>query len=446
MSAELLYPLIGGSLSALGAALLLWALFRDRSRGRLRCPRCWYRMEGVPAIESAGRRLRTCPECGRACTGERQLRRTRRGKRRAAVALLLLVSGWGVWKYPAARARGLWSYAPTTVLIAVHKLAYEYGWGGSEVGSELLQRVYDGKVTSWQLAKIDPPGLDSIVSTGGRELVWPADELLAVQVTIPPWLERWPEPLALCVQAQLHDAPTIVCSLRSNDGRFSLADRAGDFDQPEPGRATRAEPLWFNGGGGWIYMPIFNVGLPPLGATDIIFDWKIVDFSDGDPKVRWTGQQRLAIRVVGRASGDVDIQPVRSPELDSAVRHGLVRGLERQDGLGPLGFRIGACGPALDGVSVSARLELRHGETVLGDACLFIGPDQHSDVAEPILFLSPPLSFLPGDPFDPAWNVRIRTDIAGILLRGFQPMYWDGDITIPLSEILAREVAPASSR
>ncbi|MCC6909836.1 MAG: hypothetical protein IT430_18015 [Phycisphaerales bacterium] len=47
-----------------------WALFWNRHRGRLRCPKCWYDM-----LAAAGR---TCPECGRMVKRDRDWRRTRR--------------------------------------------------------------------------------------------------------------------------------------------------------------------------------------------------------------------------------------------------------------------------------------------------------------------------------------------------------------------------------
>lgn len=52
-----LCTLAGWTLTGAGLLMLLWALFRDRSRGRRRCPRCWYDMAGVPGLQ--------CPECGR---------------------------------------------------------------------------------------------------------------------------------------------------------------------------------------------------------------------------------------------------------------------------------------------------------------------------------------------------------------------------------------------
>jgi len=50
--------------------VLLRAVWGDRSRGRPRCPRCWYAMRDAPS--------RTCPECGHTCRRDRDLHRTRR--------------------------------------------------------------------------------------------------------------------------------------------------------------------------------------------------------------------------------------------------------------------------------------------------------------------------------------------------------------------------------
>ncbi len=69
-----------------GAAMVLWiALFKDRSRGRKRCPRCWYDMTGVPELK--------CPECGHEVRRESRLFTTRRRWRLACVGLLLALLG-----------------------------------------------------------------------------------------------------------------------------------------------------------------------------------------------------------------------------------------------------------------------------------------------------------------------------------------------------------------
>ena len=47
-----------------------WALFKDRSRGRRRCPRCWHDLDYTPGM--------TCGECGFVARNEDDLATTRR--------------------------------------------------------------------------------------------------------------------------------------------------------------------------------------------------------------------------------------------------------------------------------------------------------------------------------------------------------------------------------
>jgi Zn finger protein HypA/HybF involved in hydrogenase expression len=70
---------------AAGLLFVCWGIWGDRSKGRVRCPKCWYDMRGtVPRLE--------CPECGHDALQLRQLHRTRRGRRRIilGVGLMLL--------------------------------------------------------------------------------------------------------------------------------------------------------------------------------------------------------------------------------------------------------------------------------------------------------------------------------------------------------------------
>jgi HEAT repeat protein len=65
-----------------GAVLMLYrGLLRDRARGRLRCPSCWFDMSGIPGL--------VCPECGHDARTQARLGKTRRhfGPLLAAVAL-----------------------------------------------------------------------------------------------------------------------------------------------------------------------------------------------------------------------------------------------------------------------------------------------------------------------------------------------------------------------
>ena len=134
-----------GALVAVGAALLLlWSLFSDRARGRRRCPRCWYVMEGVPGF--------TCPECGRTAASERRLHRTRRRWRWAAVAIALLGAAHLIGRAPAIQARGWWAALPRPALVALLPWVPE-GGPGPAGGPWLVPSGLEGEIRVRLLAE-----------------------------------------------------------------------------------------------------------------------------------------------------------------------------------------------------------------------------------------------------------------------------------------------------
>jgi hypothetical protein len=102
-----LFLVAGGVVGLGGLVLLVWAIFRDRARGRRRCPRCWYDMAGTPEL--------VCPECGHHARIERRLYRTRRRWRRASLGLVIVLLGVCIAEVPAYR-RGWTALVPATVL------------------------------------------------------------------------------------------------------------------------------------------------------------------------------------------------------------------------------------------------------------------------------------------------------------------------------------------
>jgi len=130
-----------GLLGLVALGLSGWALFADRSRGRRRCPRCWFDMTGL------GMR---CPECGREAKRENRFFRTRRRWRVVAFAALpLLIGAATALHVRAMRAtNGWWVNVPTTALIYIVD-------DNSSLNAlnELAERVYEreGKVDA-QLA------------------------------------------------------------------------------------------------------------------------------------------------------------------------------------------------------------------------------------------------------------------------------------------------------
>lgn len=108
-SGSLIWVLAGGTVALCALIVLLWALFSDRSRGRRRCPKCWYSMEAAPSLR--------CPECGFVAKRERHLYRTRRRWKLAFVAVPLLMLAVYLAIQPKVRPYGYGSLTPVTVLI-----------------------------------------------------------------------------------------------------------------------------------------------------------------------------------------------------------------------------------------------------------------------------------------------------------------------------------------
>ena len=81
-----LYLLGVAMIPLVGIALVCWGLWGDRSKGRARCPKCWYDMRGsLPGLE--------CPECGHDAKHERSLYENRRRSWAAALGTCALIVG-----------------------------------------------------------------------------------------------------------------------------------------------------------------------------------------------------------------------------------------------------------------------------------------------------------------------------------------------------------------
>jgi hypothetical protein len=137
----------GGTVAMTGLLLCGWALLRDRSRGRRRCPRCWYDMSGVPGMK--------CPECGRTPRTEKRFFRTRRRWRWAVAGTALATFGAGTAAAPAI-ASGEWVlYVPPTLLnlgLSFFDKEAQAVYATRVAGSRTTSRPWSvvGPTTQWQ--------------------------------------------------------------------------------------------------------------------------------------------------------------------------------------------------------------------------------------------------------------------------------------------------------
>ncbi len=131
---------VGLLLAGAGLGMLGWSLLWDRSRGRRRCPKCWYEMRGSPG--------RTCSECGYVATREKRLFATRRRWRAALLAFLLLATAYGTLVTPRVRRSfiGWPGVIPTSILVA----GFPFVDPDGSLSFELGTRAAGNELWDWQ--------------------------------------------------------------------------------------------------------------------------------------------------------------------------------------------------------------------------------------------------------------------------------------------------------
>ncbi|MHC4989899.1 MAG: hypothetical protein ACYTGC_02870 [Planctomycetota bacterium] len=119
-----------------------WALFRDRSRGRRRCPRCWHDLSRTPGM--------TCSECGFTAGRELHFFRTRRrwGVAISAIGICVGLAGWLYWQLS---DQQLVTYLPTRLLVVAMPYA---GGANGQVYQELSARSANDMLDSRQWAAL----------------------------------------------------------------------------------------------------------------------------------------------------------------------------------------------------------------------------------------------------------------------------------------------------
>ena len=188
---------LGWTIAGLGLLLALWALFWDRSRGRKRCPKCWYSMEGAVTGANGGF---TCPECGTTIRSPRALLKTRRRPLWVGLGVVAGLASYPVFAIPAVREGGWRRAVPSSVLVFIVPVGenawkpstldiFPFGGPRSPLLKELLRREEEHKLSTWQSRVVLDRYFDAnaiaremLVQTRSR---WPAGHVVTAYVAGP---------------------------------------------------------------------------------------------------------------------------------------------------------------------------------------------------------------------------------------------------------------------
>ncbi|MBS0197329.1 MAG: hypothetical protein JSR77_11275 [Planctomycetes bacterium] len=164
----------GWALVAVGAAVAVRGLWGDRARGRRRCPKCFYGLDGVkPGAEGY-----TCPECGREGIAEKSLYRARASRRMVLGGIALALMSNALFAVPRVGAAGWVGCIPTLVLagLAPWQPATDVPQWRAPLNSELDRRqdkersVHLPAAWVWTLSTRALHGFDD--DGAGKELVF----------------------------------------------------------------------------------------------------------------------------------------------------------------------------------------------------------------------------------------------------------------------------------
>lgn len=140
---------LGAGVLGIGALwLFVWAWWGDRSRGRVRCGRCWYSMEGL--LSGEGSPLPACPECGWVGKRSGQFYKSRRRWGCVVLALLVAVGAVASGLTPKVRRDGVWSVTPTWVMWSILATPYR----SVPFEDELAERITAGAGADSAVARL----------------------------------------------------------------------------------------------------------------------------------------------------------------------------------------------------------------------------------------------------------------------------------------------------
>lgn len=406
---------------AVACGLFFLGFFRDRARGRARCPKCWYALQGLETDLP-----RPCPECGRVITHRRQLYRTRWHGVPVAFGVLALVLAIAAYFTPPIRRDG-WLQTTPTWALRLH-LAWssrESIMQGDPVVNEIIRRLEDGEIRD----------SDSCQAA-----------LMSIRHALFSYREKWPTgvPVAVDGLAVFFDQdPRNRDEIKHVWFGISGLQTQGRFSSRALARET-AENWWSDEATTSITPRVvknrasINVIVIIPGPFVPITGDAAVGIDPTSPAPLYV-PLHLPITLVDRA--DQCIEPITSPEIDAAVQT-LLQPRLRRSAFSPVAgvrFTISSRPPSLEDIAVGVRIELLYKDQVMAttryrDNSGRVLTDLYSLPAR--LDASPQLvERLFAESENPDWTVRFTGDAALSLRDLKRSKYWSGSYTILLRDL-----------
>lgn len=406
-------------LGALGLYLLIQWLIGDRSKGRRRCPKCWYDMSATPGL--------TCPECGRTAPSDRRLYRTRRPPKVLIGAVLCLTTAYAAVIVPRAVRDGWRSAIPTTLLLLVvrdldHNDAMTFAVGRvgglaprptRSLAEELLFRYLQGPMWRWQWRWVVKK--QGLAATAQIELFTRG---------------RCAAGAEMCVCFNWKTLPTSMYLLMLHVNR--TVTLTPQFSNATPVRVATNDLS--------VLRPS-SVGIPPTDASEVKFDILV------EETVRWSKRPIVISRQSVRVP--IEIVPTEADVIESVDSDRVTKDIDNSLQLAIGAAPAAASGPHLtllfnpppsaSDIGIVMQVEILHGSTIVAAERVY--PRTELEIQLPWISALARQTAVDDsglwiNPQDPSWTIRM-TGVTHVVSCGCNPAkQWTGSFERSLRSVL----------
>jgi hypothetical protein len=462
---------IVAAISAVALTAIVRALFRDQSRGRRRCPRCWHDMQQTPGLR--------CPECGSTVRNEARLFQTRRHWRQATFILIGLVIGATVVRVRMTD-ENLFEYAPTWFL--TRSLPYSPTTRADPITEALQARMARKALTSEQIFEVARRIREGDAAARPTNLLWQARYGVLLETLVTQALDAQAngdeEDAALQVLDSFRDLPpvtTLTAPATWPVNEPLVVELAIDEWWP-PMTYARVRIRDDSDGterimgldSGNANAPRYPFSFAPLSAdaatgpvqrsfTIIVEPRKTLPDGSRDDSQPWGIAHTSSFTLQIAAAKPLELTPLRSAEADDAIRSVFSQGLVAwRKGWRRYGLMFDSARTSEEsftGTLIGLDIELLQGASVRRHSRIWwpAGGGLSLSRWEIISEDAGPLAALTSDA--EGWSVRVRGD-RDVAVRALAALrtpaaasqtytrYWDGEVTVPLRVRVNESAAP----